>query len=624
MAATLCLAGAVRLTEPINRQRAELQLTYNPDTGHAIPADIALAQAALGSFRGLAVDFLWQRAKQMKQDGQYREANQLSRWICNLQPRFEGVWVFHAWNMAYNISVATHTPEERWDWVNKGVRLLRGEAIDANPNSVVLQKELAWIFFHKFGGMSDDMHWYYRRRLASEWQAVLGSTEGRTAEQIIQRMQDLVDAPDSPEVLFRHEDAARVAEKITSLGYELDDSLLRELGRIWMFAGSIDAEFYGFNVEQVSQMIDLRIYQVMRDKENHAGLAKVAAFLRKRVLLDQYNMDPAEMLRLMEDFGPMDWRHPAAHSAYWAQQGIQAAGRLRDDSRVDQINTDRLIILSMQQLFDTGRISYDPVSGRLSLLPDTRFFDAYEKALGFASDRAIGTDRGDRTLANYQGGHENFLLKATMYQYLYGDEQEARAIYEQARGLYGNDDDYDDRKYQVTLTEHVRRELGELGDLFATRSQFIDMLLRRAFLEGLTKSQPDVFNKFLQLANEAHRSYQAKQVETPQAGQARQRMEDFPEMVVTVYMTIMQDPALPLLTKGRIWRATDPRLLYRVYEPLQEALYRQIRQETEAGRSSFDPQRLFPRPPGIEQKQTDQSPSVSPEFGETPGTIQRQ
>ena len=180
LAAAVCLVAAVLLAGPIRQQRQELQLTYSRDP--AIPADIALTQAALGSFRGLAVDFMWYRATKLKDAGQYREANQLSRWICMLQPHFEKVWVFHAWNMAYNISVATHTPEERWDWVSKGIRLLRDKAVVANPDSVVIKKELGWIFFHKIGAMSDDMHWYYRRRLAAEWQQLLGSPGGATTE----------------------------------------------------------------------------------------------------------------------------------------------------------------------------------------------------------------------------------------------------------------------------------------------------------------------------------------------------------------------------------------------------------------------------------------------------------
>ena len=100
------------------------------------------------------------RAAMTRVIGKYIEANELAKVITQLQPRFPRVWVFHAWNMSYNISVATQTPQERWDWVNAGIKLLRDEGIPANPNDLLLHKELAWIFMHKIGGITDDANQY--------------------------------------------------------------------------------------------------------------------------------------------------------------------------------------------------------------------------------------------------------------------------------------------------------------------------------------------------------------------------------------------------------------------------------------------------------------------------------
>src|SRR5207253_542677 len=80
------------------------------------PPQVAVG-IAMGAFRGLFVNILWIRANQLKEDGRYHESMDLARAITQLQPRFPQVWVFHAWNMAYNISVATQTPDERWRWV---------------------------------------------------------------------------------------------------------------------------------------------------------------------------------------------------------------------------------------------------------------------------------------------------------------------------------------------------------------------------------------------------------------------------------------------------------------------------------------------------------------------------
>ena len=85
--------------------------------------------ASLGPLRGLAINFLWLRSDDLQREGKLFEANQLSQVITSLMPYYPEVWSYHAWNMAYNISVMTQTRQERWDWVNKGITLLRDKGI---------------------------------------------------------------------------------------------------------------------------------------------------------------------------------------------------------------------------------------------------------------------------------------------------------------------------------------------------------------------------------------------------------------------------------------------------------------------------------------------------------------
>ncbi|MFA7237304.1 MAG: hypothetical protein WC058_10610, partial [Phycisphaeraceae bacterium] len=170
--ASLGLGGA--LMRPINEQREDLQLTFNPQVTENLPATEAVLYTSLGCFRGLIANMLWMRANTLKENGQFYEAMELSDLISRLQPRFPQVWIFNSWNMAYNISVATHTARERWMWVNAGVELLRDRGIPMNPTSPGLYRQLSWIYLHKIGQYSDDMHWYYKQRLALEWQELLG------------------------------------------------------------------------------------------------------------------------------------------------------------------------------------------------------------------------------------------------------------------------------------------------------------------------------------------------------------------------------------------------------------------------------------------------------------------
>ena len=72
------IALSAWVTGPVSTQRRELQLDLGDQMGRSAPPGVVLANA-LGAFRGLAVDILWYRVNQMKEDGKLYEVNQLSR-----------------------------------------------------------------------------------------------------------------------------------------------------------------------------------------------------------------------------------------------------------------------------------------------------------------------------------------------------------------------------------------------------------------------------------------------------------------------------------------------------------------------------------------------------------------
>ena len=173
----LSLAGSVYMVPAIAASAGRHKITITERAEDSDPPEVSLG-IAMGAFRGLFVNILWMRANDMKEAGLFHEAIELANTITKLQPRFPRVWVFHAWNLAYNISVETQTPEERYQWVLAGVRLLRDEAIPANPTDIMLHKELAWILLHKIGGYTDDANRFYKREWAAEWTVVVGVPPG--------------------------------------------------------------------------------------------------------------------------------------------------------------------------------------------------------------------------------------------------------------------------------------------------------------------------------------------------------------------------------------------------------------------------------------------------------------
>ena len=168
--AALAAAGALNLR--LLDLRARAHLTQAPPTEN-MPPSVALTTVALGGFRGILADVLWMRAGAIQEEGRYFELVQLSDWIVKLQPRSPPIWAYHAWNMAYNLSVLMPTPEEKWRWVRNGLVLLRDEGLRLNPGSARLHQELAWLFFHKLGTDDDSSAAYYRDRWAAEVDAGL-------------------------------------------------------------------------------------------------------------------------------------------------------------------------------------------------------------------------------------------------------------------------------------------------------------------------------------------------------------------------------------------------------------------------------------------------------------------
>jgi len=122
----------------------------------------AASSAALGGFRGIAVDILWMQSDSMLIEKQYYQLMTYYQLISILQPNFPTVWQFNAWNLAYNISAEWGRPEEKWLWVKKGIEFTK-EGLRYNPDSPDLYFFLGWIYFHKIGG--DD---YFTERLEQE------------------------------------------------------------------------------------------------------------------------------------------------------------------------------------------------------------------------------------------------------------------------------------------------------------------------------------------------------------------------------------------------------------------------------------------------------------------------
>jgi hypothetical protein len=183
------LAGSSAVQNSLNVDRERLGLTRVQPLENAPPL-LAFTTVALGGFRGLISNLLWIRASDLQDQDKFFEAAQLADWITKLEPHFEQVWIFQAWNMAYNISVKFKDFPDRWRWVRHGIELLRDEGLRYNPNDVLIYRELAWFFQHKMGTYTDDANIYYKQQWADEMAAVFAKRTPNLDELIDPKTED--------------------------------------------------------------------------------------------------------------------------------------------------------------------------------------------------------------------------------------------------------------------------------------------------------------------------------------------------------------------------------------------------------------------------------------------------
>ena len=64
--------------------------------------------------------------------------------------RFSKIWTFQGWNLAYNVSVEWDAPEDKYEWIKKGIKFLQ-DGVRKNRKSPDLLWDTAWTYYHKLG-----------------------------------------------------------------------------------------------------------------------------------------------------------------------------------------------------------------------------------------------------------------------------------------------------------------------------------------------------------------------------------------------------------------------------------------------------------------------------------------
>jgi hypothetical protein len=118
--------------------------------GQVDTGSFMLKLALLGGARGIAANVLWTRAEELKREQDWDRMKATVDLITKLQPHFLSVWTFQGWNLAYNVSVEWDAPEDKYDWIKKGIQFLQ-LGVKNNSRSPDLMWDTAWTYYHKLG-----------------------------------------------------------------------------------------------------------------------------------------------------------------------------------------------------------------------------------------------------------------------------------------------------------------------------------------------------------------------------------------------------------------------------------------------------------------------------------------
>ena len=610
--ATVALIFGGRLLPDILRVSDEHSLRYTDVSIDGAPPIVALG-TAIGALRGIIVDYLWIKTNMQKEKGLFYEAMADASLITKLQPRFGDVWAFQGHNMAYNISVMTDTPRERWEWVRAGIDLVRDEGLRYNPNDLILHKEIAFWFAHKIDGVSDDAHLYYKREFARAWQFLLGVPPGSYQERIAW-IAAIKDAPDSIEELELKFPAVKdlVDQLKASLSgfdgkfqFGLNRDFLVNLGRWQSVQSSRYAKLLGLETTFLkNDPVYSAFNSVLSTDQSKSALELFLPFLRKKVLQEAFNMDPALMWEYTRDFGPFDWRHPQSHAFYWARKGATTAAKrtTNDEDIYKVLNNDRINIQAMQALSRTGLMHYDPFSndnpGRLN---DPRWIKSIDKYFGDLYRKHFGTRGGGGD--SFCDFYQNFMSQAVRELYRFGDYEGAQLILTKLDNLFGRGGLIPNNKYEANLETFVQNTTyGEYAAAPDVARSDVYSVLTRGFREGLLFDRPKVLEDAVKFAKDLTEYFQGNQYADFVNKFGERRMADLignlRTSVQDVFANVLIDPSQPLVDRLTIYN--------RAAEPERRMVYDLVKNSLEA-EFSLDPlsklapfSQLLPEPPEME------------------------
>ncbi|BBM83101.1 hypothetical protein [Candidatus Uabimicrobium amorphum] len=441
----------------INKHRKEL----NPNKEEFLktaPPELVMTTTALGGLRGFIIDMLWLRATKLRDEGKHYEIIQLYDLIGKLEPRLPSIWEFTAWEMSYNIAASTPKREEKWRWIWKGVEQLRNYGIRYNPGAYKLYWQLAFIFFHKAGVNNQEKHGsYFQQQIIKMSNDILGSRPN---------LKFLVDVPRSYLQLLKHPNIQFLIQtKGVDYVRDMDDKISQKTTLL-----------------SVGELLksELQNQPPPASDEEKQKLLKGYSLLQKhwvvKNLWEKLRMTPQKMYAIEKKYIAIDWRLAAAHSLYWAQEGVDIQNQKpeswleNEQNRVNVQNMNRLRFNALREIFEYG-FPVDFEDNQLICIPNFNVIKPLNKV--FMELQDVWGERGIVS-------HEEFLRDVVKTTYVYGRKDLAMKYYKKMKKLFKNP------KYNQDLEQYVILEIARKIDYWGRAHEieaYIIGFLKRGYLD---------------------------------------------------------------------------------------------------------------------------------------------
>jgi hypothetical protein len=354
---------------------------------------------------------------------------------------------------------------------------------------------------------------------------------------------------------------------------------------------------------------------IASDPANTEAWNTLVLHVRKRVLKDEYNMDPQIMYEFTRDLGPIDWRHGEAHALYWSRLGsIRGERRIVDPDEIyRRANNDRIQIQAMQSLAKGGRISLDPfdnLSNEIpSQLPEPRWIDAIEREFNRLyvkySDPKIRGMGGDLFIDFYQ----NFMVAAVRDYFRSGDVARAQTLLDHLDRRFGLGGSPPDPRYSKPLEVFIRDETrGEYEYQPELARTEVGAGLKQGLL-ALCVDRADDFRASLRFAQEVIAYFKENRyndfVNRFGEGRMSALVGSLDMSVAAAIDQLMRDPSIDLPCRMTIWSKLDEYAQRDKMMAYSESLRREVAEQLRVsylGRSLTIDQ-VLPKPDGWDEYQ---------------------